>query len=85
MLLLLLLLCSAAAADRPSSRQLLLMKVPNIIKVDPQPYDPATTEVEPELMVEPSGKRKLRPNDINVVRWRYRWVGALLLVYRDRF
>jgi hypothetical protein len=65
------LICYCCCHRRPPSSKLLLMKVPNLIKVDPQPYDPATTELEPEMVMQ-NGKRQLRPNDINVVRWRYR-------------
>lgn len=50
---------------------MVLLKVPNIIKVDPMPYDPEQTDIQPELIVE-GGKKRMRPNDINVIRWRYR-------------
>lgn len=61
---------------RPRAGQLLLLKVPNIIKVDPLPYDPEQTDIEPEVIDE-GGKKKVRPNDINVIRWRYRCVAAV--------
>jgi hypothetical protein len=54
----------------------LLLKVPNIIKVDPLPYDPEQTDIEPEE-VDEGGKKKVRPNDINVIRWRYRCATAV--------
>jgi hypothetical protein len=52
---------------------MVLLKVPNVIKVDPLPYDPDTTDIEPEEVYD-NGKKRTRPNDINVIRWRYRWV-----------
>lgn len=58
---------------------MLLLKVPNVIKVEPLPYDPDQTDIEPEEVYE-NGKKRLRANDINVIRWRYRWV-----LYRASF
>jgi len=49
----------------------MLLKVPNIIKVDPMAYDPEGFEGGFEEVVE-KGKKRLRPCDINVIRWRYR-------------
>jgi hypothetical protein len=73
--------CCCCCCCRPGPGRLLLMKVPNIIKVEPHPYNPDTTEVEPELVVE-GGKKRLRPNDINVIRWRYRWVNGQMYEHR---
>lgn len=49
----------------------MLLKVPNILKVDPTAYDPDAFDGGFEEVIE-KGKRRLRPNDINVIRWRYR-------------
>jgi hypothetical protein len=63
--------------DRPRAGQLLLLKVPNIIKFDPLPYDPEQTDIEPEVIDEGGKKKTVRSNDVNVIRWRYRCVTAV--------
>lgn len=49
------------------------MKMPNILRIDPRPFDPATFEEGVEEYVdERTGQVRVRPRDINVIRWRYR-------------
>jgi RNA polymerase-associated protein LEO1 len=50
-----------------------LLKVPNIVRVDPRPYDPNTFEEGEEAITdERTGITKIRPRDINVIRWRFK-------------
>lgn len=61
---------------------MLLLKVPNVIKVEPLPYDPDQTDIEPEEVYD-NGKKRLRANDINVIRWRYRWALQGVVCWRE--
>lgn len=54
------------------------MKVPNIIRIDPRPYDPNMFDGGVEEMEDETGKIRVRPKDINVIRWRYRWGSSTL-------
>jgi hypothetical protein len=49
------------------------MKVPNILRIEPRPWDPAAFDGGYEETVDERGVRRVRPRDINVVRWRLRW------------
>jgi RNA polymerase-associated protein LEO1 len=58
---------------RPASDSVVLLKVPNIVRVDPRPYDPNTFEEGEEAITdERTGITKIRPRDINVIRWRFK-------------
>eukprot|EP00879_Flechtneria_rotunda_P006999 GHRR01007348.1.p1 GENE.GHRR01007348.1~~GHRR01007348.1.p1 ORF type:complete len:349 (+),score=133.14 GHRR01007348.1:242-1288(+) len=62
----------APLLPRPAPDQVLLMKMPNILKVDPRPFDPATFSGGIEEYTDARGHKRRRPRDINVIRWRYR-------------
>lgn len=56
---------------RPAADSVVLLKVPNILRIEPRPYDPALFEEGAEEIMDPNtGVVKTRPRDINVVRWR---------------
>jgi hypothetical protein len=58
---------------RPAADSVVLLKVPNILRIEPRPYDPNSFEegVE-EIVDERTGKVTVRPRDINVIRWRFK-------------
>ncbi|WIA21380.1 hypothetical protein OEZ85_000598 [Tetradesmus obliquus] len=61
----------APLLPRPAADSVVLLKVPNILRIEPRPYDPALFEEGAEEIMDPNtGVVKTRPRDINVVRWR---------------
>jgi hypothetical protein len=49
------------------------LKIPNILRIEPRPYDPNSFEEGyEELLDERTGNIKIRPRDINVIRWRFK-------------
>jgi hypothetical protein len=50
---------------------MLLLRIPNVLRVDAAAYDPDAFDGGLEEVADPrTGVRRLRPNDINVLRWR---------------
>eukprot|EP00882_Tetradesmus_deserticola_P006046 GHRQ01006364.1.p1 GENE.GHRQ01006364.1~~GHRQ01006364.1.p1 ORF type:complete len:409 (+),score=168.08 GHRQ01006364.1:282-1508(+) len=63
----------APLLPRPAGGNVMLLKIPNILRIEPRPYDPnAFEEGVEELIDERTGVVRVRPRDINVIRWRFK-------------
>ncbi|KAF8066373.1 hypothetical protein HT031_002697 [Scenedesmus sp. PABB004] len=62
----------APLLPRPPPGRVVVMRLPNVLRIDPRPYDPEAFDGGAEEYVDERGVTRVRPRDINVIRWRYR-------------
>jgi RNA polymerase-associated protein LEO1 len=62
---------AAPLISRPPKDQSYLLKLTNIVGVEPRPFHPDTYTTEKDIYYDASGHRRVRLRDSNVIRWRY--------------
>lgn len=55
----------------PPKDKVHLLKLTNIVGIQPKPFDPDTFQKEEEMYYDDDGKQRIRLRDHNVIRWRY--------------
>lgn len=62
----------APLIPRPPRDKVFLLKLTNILGIDPKPFDPATYEAKDMVYVDERGQKRVRMRNTNVIRWRHR-------------
>ncbi|KAL4430964.1 hypothetical protein ABPG75_006220 [Micractinium tetrahymenae] len=57
--------------DVPPQDQLRLVKLPNILGVEPRPFDPESFDAGAEVEIDARGLKRVRLRDLNCIRWRW--------------
>lgn len=55
--------------DVPPQDQLRLVKLPNILGVEPRPFDPDSFDAGAEVEIDARGLKRVRLRDLNCIRW----------------
>jgi hypothetical protein len=65
------LLVEAEPCDVPPQDSLRLVKLPNILGVEPRPFDPDTFDAGAQVEIDARGFKRVRLRDQNCIRWRW--------------